>query len=77
MEALRQDPTLGAQGIINTASGITVILTVLCKIDLHYHPTPIILDALDEWDEEGAAHILRLMFHIDHQCSTTSPILSV
>jgi NACHT domain len=60
VEALRQEPTAGHKGLLSQLEEL--ILTPLLRVDPHRLPTLIILDALDECDEEGAADILRLLF---------------
>jgi NACHT domain len=60
VEALRQDPALGNKELSSQFQEL--ILIPLLKINPHQRPTLIILDALDECEEKGAADILRLVF---------------
>jgi NACHT domain len=60
VEALRQDPTLGDKELSSQFQEL--ILTPLLKINPLRRPTLIILDALDECEEKGAADILRIIF---------------
>jgi NACHT domain len=58
--ALRQDPTVGQKTLLSQLE--VLILTPLLNVNPHRRPILMILDALDEWEEKGAANILRLVF---------------
>ncbi|KAF9512033.1 hypothetical protein BS47DRAFT_1115291 [Hydnum rufescens UP504] len=60
VDALKQDPGVGQRGLLSQLQGL--ILTPLLTIDRHRRPILLILDALDECEEKGAAEILHLMF---------------
>ncbi|KAF9505219.1 hypothetical protein BS47DRAFT_1374330 [Hydnum rufescens UP504] len=60
VDALKQDPGIGQRGLLSQLQGL--ILTPLLSISPHRRPTLLILDALDECEEKGAAEILHLMF---------------
>ncbi|KAF9517546.1 hypothetical protein BS47DRAFT_1389797 [Hydnum rufescens UP504] len=71
VEALRQDPTLGDQELSSQFQAL--ILTPLLKINPGHRPTLIVLDALDECEEKGAAGILQLVF----SCAIQIPFLRI
>ncbi|KAF9514372.1 hypothetical protein BS47DRAFT_879668 [Hydnum rufescens UP504] len=58
-EAIRQDATLGHKEPFTQFEGL--ILKPLGKLDSHRRSTLIVLDALDECEEQGAATILQLL----------------
>ncbi|KAF9505348.1 hypothetical protein BS47DRAFT_1385977 [Hydnum rufescens UP504] len=60
IDALRQDATAGQKELRSQFEKL--ILTPLLTINSRRSPILIILDALDECEEEGASHILRLVF---------------
>ena len=60
MKAIQQDETLGHQKLWPQFQGL--ILTPLLEVDPNRPVTLIVLDALDECEEKGAAEILRLLF---------------
>jgi NACHT domain len=60
VDALKQDPGVGQRGLLSQFQGL--ILTPLLTINPHRNPILLVLDALDECKEKGAAEILQLMF---------------
>jgi AAA ATPase domain len=60
VEALRRDPTVGRKDLWSQLKEL--ILNPLLNISPPPHPVLVILDALDECEEEGAARILSLVF---------------
>ncbi|KAF9512030.1 hypothetical protein BS47DRAFT_1486515 [Hydnum rufescens UP504] len=60
VDALKKDPGVGQRGLLSQLQGL--ILTPLLTINPHRRPIFLILDALDECEEKGAAEILHLMF---------------
>ncbi|KAF9512026.1 hypothetical protein BS47DRAFT_1318551, partial [Hydnum rufescens UP504] len=60
VDALKQDPGVGQRGLLSQLQGL--ILTPLLTINPCQKPILLILDALDECEEKGAAEILQLMF---------------
>ncbi|KAF9504200.1 hypothetical protein BS47DRAFT_1334671 [Hydnum rufescens UP504] len=60
VDTLKQDPGVGQRGLLSQLQGL--ILTPLLTINPHRRPILLILDALDECEEKGAAEILHLMF---------------
>jgi hypothetical protein len=60
VKALRQDPTVGRKELSSQLQEL--ILSPLLNINPQRRPVLIVLDALDECEEKGAADILRLVF---------------
>ena len=60
MEAIQQDATLAHRKRWPQFQGL--ILAPLLKVDPNRRATLIVLDALEECEEKGAAEILRLLF---------------
>jgi NACHT domain len=62
MKALKNDSTLGEKERLPQLLGL--ILEPLLKVNPKQQPVLIILDALDECEDRGAAEILRLLFSL-------------
>jgi hypothetical protein len=62
MKALKNDPTLGEKKLLPQLQGL--ILEPLLKVNPKQQPVLILLDALDECEDRGAAEILRLLFSL-------------